>query len=293
MEYRLIVFYTVSKHLSFSKASEELFISQPAVTKHIKELESQYQTSFFERSGNKRVRLTQAGEVLLTFVEKIYETSREMNFAINHLSHQYRGKLKIGASSTISQYVLPQFLASFHKKFKDIEVQLTTGNTEEIQKSLLKKKIDLGIIEGNSKALEIHYEDFQKDEIVLVCKTTNNSIQKNSISIKEITQYPILLRENGSGTLEVISNYLEKHQIKLSDLQIEMQLGSTEGIKNYLLESNCLALLSIHSVSRELKENKMKIIEFKEFKMERMFRYISLHGHEDSLVSLFKTFISS
>lgn len=288
----MIVFYTVAKRLSFSKASEELFISQPAITKHIKELEAKYKIKLFDRAGNRNVFLTEAGKTMLDFVEQLYNISRKMDFEMDHLSKRYKGKLTVGASSTISQYVLPRYLAKFYQKFPEINIQLITGNTEDIQNALLRKKIDLGIVEGTGKIPEIHYEDFLDDEIVLVSKNTLQIVRKNTISLHDLQNYPLVVRENGSGTLRVIADYLSRVGLKISDLKIEMQLGSTEGIKNYLLESHCLALVSIHSVLQELKNATLKIIDLKECKMERKFRFISHHGHPDALTSVFKKFLN-
>ncbi|SDF28704.1 LysR family transcriptional regulator [Epilithonimonas hungarica] len=293
MEFRLLVFYTVARLLSFSKASEELFISQPAVTKHIKELEARYKVALFERSGNRNVRLTEAGKLLLDYAEKMQKLSREVSFEISHLSQNFRGELRIGASSTISQYVMPRFLAKFHQKFPEIKIRMTTGNSSEIQQSLLKKEINLGIIEDSGKIPEVRYEDFLEDEIVLIGKNFGTGISKETISVKKLMDYPLVLRENGSGTLEVIAEYLLNNQIKISQLQPEMQLGSTEAIKNYVLESDCLAMVSIHSILKELKENTLKIIELKEGKILRKFRFIELHGQNDALSNFFKNYLKS
>ncbi|KFF02839.1 LysR substrate-binding domain-containing protein [Chryseobacterium luteum] len=291
MEFRLLVFYTVARLLSFSKASEELFISQPAVTKHIKELEAKYKVALFERSGNRNVELTAAGKILLNYAEKMKQLSRELGFELNHLSQNFCGELRIGASSTISQYVMPRFLAQFHQKFPEIKIRLTTGNSSEIQQALSTKEINLGIIEDSGKIPEIHYEDFLEDEIVLIGKNFSTGISKQTISVKNLMDYPLVLRENGSGTLEVITEYLLNNHIKISQLQLEMQLGSTEAIKNYVLESDCLAMVSLHSVLKELKESTLKIIELREGKILRKFRFIELHGQNDALSKFFKNFL--
>ncbi|MEN2435832.1 LysR substrate-binding domain-containing protein [Weeksellaceae bacterium A-14] len=293
MEYRLFVFYKVAKLLSFSKASEELYISQPAVTRHIRELESKYKAQLFERKGNRNVLLTKAGKILFEYAEQMEELSRNLNFEMNHLANDYSGILKIGASSTVAQYVLPRYLARFHKRYPNIKIYAITGNSIEMQKALLNKEINLGIIEDSGKVPELHYEDYLNDEIVLICPMDSKIISRDCISITEIVQYPLLLRENGSGTLKIISDYLSKHGIKISQLKIEMQLGSTEAIKNYLFDSNCMALVSIHAVFKELKEQTLKIIEIEEGKIIRNFRFIELQGQNDALCQLFKSYIRS
>ncbi|MDB5030590.1 LysR family transcriptional regulator [Mucilaginibacter sp.] len=290
LDFRLQVFYTVAKRLNFTKASAELYISQPAVTKHIKELEASYKTSLFERSGNKKISLTPAGEVLLQYTDKLLDIYRELEYDMNTLIDQHKGILRLGASTTVAQYVIPPILAQFHNKFRDIKVQLIPGNTEEIEQALLSKEIDVGIIEGVAHNPQIKYEKYLKDELVLVSAANNASIKKETIKPEELKNYPLLMREPGSGTLDVIAHALKPHHIKLADLQIEMQLGGTESIKSYLLHSNCLAFLSIHSILKELKNGECRIIDIKGLSIERPFHFIQPHGQPSSLAELFTCF---
>jgi DNA-binding transcriptional LysR family regulator len=293
LDFRLQVFYTVAKRLNFTKASAELYISQPAVTKHIKELEAQFKVSLFERSGNKRIILTPAGEMLLHYAERLREIYRELDYDMNLLVKQHSGILRIGASTTVAQYVIPPILAQFHKKFKDIRVLLITGNTEEIELALLNKEIEFGIIEGISRNPQIRYEEYLNDELVLVSAINNPIIKKDVIKPEELSAYALLLREPGSGTLDVIAHALKSHNLKLSDLQVEMQLGGTESIKSYLLNSNCLAFLSIHSILKELKNNECRIIDVKGLTIERAFNIIQHYGQPSSLTELFIRFARS
>jgi DNA-binding transcriptional LysR family regulator len=290
LDFRLQVFYKVAKRLNFTKAAAELYISQPAVTKHIKELEGVYKTSLFERSGNKKIVLTPAGETLLQYADRLLDVYRELEFDMNLIVKQHGGVLRIGASTTVAQYIIPPVLAQFHKKFKNIQVNLITGNTEDIEQALLKKEIEFGIIEGISRNPQIKYEEYLKDELVLVCAGNNISLKKDTIKPEELKNYPLLLREPGSGTLDVIAHALKPHHIKLADLQVEMQLGGTESIKSYLLHSNCLAFLSIHSILKELKNNECRIIDIKDFSIERPFYFIQPHGQPSSLAELFSRF---
>lgn len=290
LNFRLQVFYTVAKRLNFTKASAELFISQPAVTKHIKELEITYKTTLFERSGNKKIILTAAGETLLQYVDKLQNIYSELEYDMNLLIKQHNGILRIGASSTVAQYVIPAVLAQFHKKFKEVKVQLTTGNTEDIENALLRKEIEVGIIEGISRNPQIRYDEFLQDELVLVSAENNSAIKKSSIKPEELKNYPLLMREPGSGTLDVIAHALKPHNIKLGDLNIEMQLGGTESMKSYLLHSNSLAFLSKHAITKELKIKDCRIIEIKGLSINRPFYFIQPHGHSLSLTELFIRF---
>lgn len=292
MDFRLKVFFTVANRLSFTKAATELFITQPAVSKHIQELEEEYKLKLFDRNGSK-ISLTHAGKVLLEHAKNIFEIYREIDFDMSTLIHQQRGMLRIGASTTISQYVIPPLLARFHQKLKDIKVNLKNGNTEQIENALLNKEIEIGIVEGQSKNQLIKYSPFLKDELVLVCNSQNSLVNKKEITKTDLLEMQFLVREQGSGTLEVIEHALKSLEIKFSQLTVEMELGSTESIKSYLLNSNCVAFMSIHAIEKELKSNELNILDVKKLSMERYFYIISLQGKKEALSDLFLKNISS
>lgn len=286
MDFRLQVFVAVANRLSFTKAAGELYITQPAVSKHIQELEESYKIKLFDRKGSK-ISLTQAGEILLKHCRNIFEIYRTIDYDMSTLTKERQGSLRLGASTTISQYVISPLLADFHSKLKDIKVNLRNGNTEHIENALINKEIEVGIVEGQSKNPSIKYMEFLKDEIVLVCRTNNPLTQKKNISITELKTLKFLTREVGSGTLEVIEHSLKKQNILLRKLTIEMQLGSTESIKSYLLSSDCVAFMSIHAVCKELKNNELTIIDVDDLEIERYFYIITLQGSQNALTELF------
>lgn len=286
MDFRLKVFFTVATRLNFTKAAAELYISQPAVSKHIQELEETYNTKLFERNGSK-IALTPAGHLLLKHTKAIFDIYRDIEFDMSTFVSQRKGLLRLGASTTISQYVIPPVLAQFHQRETDISIQLTNGNTEQIETALLQKEIEIGIVEGQSKNQSIKYVPFLKDELVLVCHSKHPLAKQNEISIEDLKTLRLLTRERGSGTLEVITYALRKHNIQLSDLQIEMELGSTESIKSYLLHSECLAFMSIFSIESELKSGELSIVDIQGLSFERDIYVITLMGKSDTLASLF------
>ena len=292
MDFRLKVFYTVANRLSFTKAAAELFITQPAISKHVQELEEQYKIKLFDRNGSK-ISLTSAGEVLLKHTKNIFEIYREIDFDMSSLINERTGILRIGASTTISQYIIPPLLARFHQRMENIKVNLLNGNTEQIENALINREIEIGIVEGQSKNKSIKYIEFLKDELVLVCKSSNVLAQKGEFTAADLKNMHFLIREQGSGTLEVIEHALKPLNIKFSDLIIEMQLGSTESIKSYLLNSDCVAFMSIHAIEKELKNNELTILDVKNLSMERYFYIISLQGKNDALSDLFIKIISS
>ena len=289
-DYRLKVFYTVASRLSFTKAANELNISQPAVTKHIKEIENQLNTKLFDRKGT-TIQLTESGKILFVYAEKSRQLYRDLEFAIAQLNKQEKGKLKIGASTTIAQYILPELLAKFNSYYRDINIELVTHNSEDIATLLKSGKIDLGIVEGESKSSYFDYQKFKKDEIVLVCKTNHPLVNKN-FKIKDLYDIDLIVREQGSGTQEFIQNQLKKSAVDLQKLNIIMQLGSSESIKNYLLHSEAMAFLSISTILPELKNNQLSVIDIKNFSIERDFNFITLKGDQSELIDLFRKFIN-
>ncbi|MDT0687743.1 LysR family transcriptional regulator [Autumnicola psychrophila] len=289
-DFRLKVFSTVARRLSFTKAAEELLISQPAVTKHIKEIENQFGLALFDRRGNK-VLLSPAGEILLSHTTEIQKIYQRIEFDLNQLNSAFKGTLHVGSSTSITQYILPPLLARFHNIHQEVKVELLSGNSEQIEQALLNKKIELGVIEGQSKRREINYTPFLKDEIVLVCGSKNSMAKRDEIKPEELTKIPLLLREPGSGTLEVTADALKQKGIRLSDLQVEMQLGSTEAIKSYLQHSDCMAFVSLHAILKELESGVLKIIEIKKLPIHRNFYFITPQGPEGGLPALLIQFL--
>jgi DNA-binding transcriptional LysR family regulator len=292
MDFRLRVFFTVATRLSFTKAAAELFITQPAISKHIQELEEEYKIKLFERNGSK-IALTSAGEMLLKHTKNIFEIYREIDFDMSTFINERKGLLRLGASTTISQYIIPPLLARFHEKLEAVKVSLLNGNTEQIENALLNKEIEIGIVEGQSKNQSIKYTQFIKDELVLVCNPNNPLVQRKEITPADFKSLRFVMREQGSGTLEVIEYALKPFHIKIDQLQVEMQLGSTESIKSYLMNSNCVAFMSIHSIDKELKNKELQIIDVGNLIIERYFYIITLQGKSDSLSELFIKNISS
>ena len=161
-DFRLKVFRSVAKNLSFTKASQELFVSQPAITKHIQELEAAYQTRLFDRQGS-RISLTESGHLLLEHCERILEDYKRLEYEMHLLHNEYTGGLKLGASTTIAQYVLPPLLASFIGKFPQVSLSLLNGNSREIEAALQEHRIDLGFVEGVFRLPNIRYTTFLED----------------------------------------------------------------------------------------------------------------------------------
>lgn len=288
-DFRLKVFKTVADRLSFTKAAAELLISQPAVTKHISELEKQIGLPLFIRKGG-MVSLTRHGKLMLDFANRILVLYGNLNDAFADDGQAPAGEIRIGASTTIAQYVLPGTLAAFKRRFPEVCIIMSTGNTAAIEDMVANGRIDLGIIEGKASSHALHYEMFMQDELVLITSATNSAFRRNEIETEELRTLPLVIRESGSGTLDVLEDALNEKGIDLNSLNIEMRLGSTESIKRYLMNSGTFAFLSIQSVTDELFHNKLRVIETSGMDIHRQFNFVSAHGQYGRLAGLFKQF---
>ncbi|MEG0498581.1 MAG: LysR substrate-binding domain-containing protein [Alistipes sp.] len=288
MEFRLVAFISVARNLNFTKAARELHISQPAVSKHIQELETTLGVQLFERVGS-RVVLTAAGAVCLKHAEQITDSYRQMQLEMNLMSGTFNGELRLGASTTIAQYVLPPIIAKFITRFPDVKISMLTGNSEQIEQAIDEHRIDVGLVEGSRHRQGLRYTLFANDELVVVTSTANRS--KDEVSMDEFITLPFVLREAGSGTLEVIENALAEHGISLRQMHILLQMGATEGIKYFLANAiSAYAIISIAAVSKELMNNTLKVVEVEGLEFRRAFSFVSAQGAHNELTERFMEF---
>ncbi len=290
MDYRDLVFIAVAEHLSFSKAAEDLNISQPAVTKHIKELENRYDINLFERKGNK-IYLTRAGKKVYNAFKQIATQYRELDFEISQMHDTVSGELIIGASSTISQYVIPQTIASFHKRYPKIQMHLINGNSFEMEKLLLNNQVDLALVENQSSQAGISYKSFLDDELIVVTGANSVYAKRKTISKEDMMRFPIVLREQGSGTLEVIKKAFAQQGAPFDSLNTLIHLGSTESIKNFLQDFDGVAIISEKAALTELYMKSLIKLKVTDFTIPRTFRVALKQGHKRRLVELFENFL--
>lgn len=292
IDIRLRVFLSAAMNLSFTKASQELFISQPAISKHIQELEREYNCRLFDRLGN-HIQLTHAGLLLLEHAKKIQQDYQQMDYDMNSLQEKVAGELRVGASTTISQYVLPGIIADFHKRFPDIRITMLSGNSREVETALREGRIDLGMVEGSVRQPELKYHPFMDDELVPIVRTSSRLAKCDTITLEQLRAVPLVVREFGSGSLDVLQKALETQHIALTDLNIEMNLGTTEGIKHYVEHTNAMGIVSIQAVRDQIYADIFKIVDIEHLKFERQFCFVEKQGASPKLQSKFKHFITS
>ena len=284
------IFIEVATNLSFSKAGEVLFISQPAISKHIKALESFYKTTLFERKGN-AIELSKGGTLLLSKLKEAKKIQNQLEFELSVLNDQLKakGQLKLGASTTVALYIIPKILSAFHQKYPEIKISLLNRNTDTIIKALADQDIDIGIVEGKKKNSAILYQPFATDEVIAVCSAKSPIAKKRSLTVPEIKNYRVVLREQGSGTLAALKYNLEKNGVKLSELNVNVRLAGTEALKNFLREDNCLGFLPKGSVTRDLENGELVTVKIENFQIVRNFFFIQRHGTDNN--ELNKAFI--
>lgn len=274
-DFRLKVFRTVAEKLNFTSAAEALFLTQPAVTLQIKALEEELGVKLFDRSGGK-VRLTEAGVLLLKYADRIADLYSQAENAIGALIGEERGELSIGASTTIAQYVLPHLVGKFLLLHPKIEFSLISANTENIVRALDSKAITLGLVEGPIGRKDLKIERFIEDEIVVVVAANHEWAlnQSKEIDLARLTDMSLIMRERGSGTRQVVENALKKAGVKLSELNIVMELDSTEAIKSVVEANLGIGFVSRWGLRREIELGTLKIIKIKNLEIKRQFQFI-------------------
>ncbi|MFN1834762.1 LysR substrate-binding domain-containing protein [Balneola sp. MJW-20] len=274
------VFFEVAANLSFTKAAELLFISQPAVSKHIQNLENELGVALFDRRGN-TIQLTSPGAKLLEYLHKARHLEKMVQSDIDIFRNQQEitGELKVGSSTTISLYVLPEILSSFHKKFPGIKILLINRNSENIINALQDKNIDLAIVESYHKINSLNYSPFIEDEIIPVC-SSRSPYADQVIDLEDLRDIPLVLRERGSGTLGVINEALEKNGMKLGDLNIIARLGGTEALKNFLVKDESVGFLSKLAVVDELEKNQLRRLEIRGISLSRKMYFVTRKGED-------------
>ena len=275
---QLAIFHAVAQSENLTRASEVLCISQPAVSKQLRALEKSLGTALFHRLS-KGVQLTEAGHLLLEYSGRIFALETEAERALAELRELQRGRLVIGASTTIGIYLLPEVLGAFQKLHPRIELQLEIANTEKIQRELTANKIDLALIEGVLSGNEWQADAFQSDEIIAVAGKNHALAAKKKLSPQHIQNERILLREAGSGTRHVIENAFREKGIPLESV---MSLGSTEAIKRAVIGEMGIAFISRLAAESELKSGELVQLRFVDWKINRDFYRLRLKGNYES-----------
>ena len=267
--FRLVVFRRVAEELSFRKAAEELYLTQPAVSQQIRALEEDLGVQLFDRGG-KQITLTAAGSILLNCAERSGELLVQAEREIASLNGLHAGNLALGASTTIAQYVLPRLLSEFCRRHPRIHPTVISGNTERIVDALEQHKIGLGLIEGPAQNRLIKTEPFLRDELVPIVPIAHSWATRAPVPLQELYNAPLLMRERGSGSRRVIEMELERHGVRLGSLKIAMELDSTEAIKSAVEAGLGIGFVSRTAIATDLRLHRsFKLLELEGLRIER------------------------
>lgn len=287
--YQLHVFKIVADKKSFSGSAQTLFISQPAVSMHIKSLEEHFGVRLFDRN-TQQVTITEAGRVLYEYTDKILSLLDGAEKDISRLTGRIQGLLSVGASFTVGEYVIPKILGSFKKQHPLVRALLQVTNTDHIVHLVLKQEIDLGLVENRVDNPGLIAKPFLQDELIVVLPTDHTSAEQQLISIDELIALPLVLREQGSGTRKITEDRLKEEGVNLFALNVVMELGSTEAVKEAVEAGFGATIISKLAVQKEFKLGTLVPVKIKDVSLSREFYVI--HNKDKFQTSLVEEFIS-
>lgn len=249
---RLQVFHAVAKHLSFTKAADALFMTQPAVTFQIKQLEEHFNARLFDRRHG-QIALTSEGALVFDYAERILGLSAELEAKLKDMTGQVAGALLIGASMTVADYLLPRVLGEFQARYPGIVPRLLVANSETVQNQVAEHSLDVGFIEGESLLASLVTEECCQDELQVVCAPSHPLAKLQAVKPALLSQHAYVSREPGSGTREVTDRYLQKNGLAPDALHPAMELGSPEALKGLVATGFGFAIMSRATVANELR----------------------------------------
>ncbi|GAB4074228.1 selenium metabolism-associated LysR family transcriptional regulator [Barrientosiimonas marina] len=266
---RLKTFITVAEKSSFSEAAKRLFVTQPTITSQVKALEDELDTRLFERT-TKKVEMTQAAKVLLDYARDIVQMNDAAHKEISQMEDHACGDLKMGCSLTIGEYFLPEFLKRFNEAYPLIQIQVSIANSTQTVERIKDQVIDVGLIETPIEDESIQMESFLEDELVLIAPP-DFITDEDTITLEQIEETPIILREGGSGTREVLKYYLQQAGLSEDDLDIVMELGSTEAVKRVVESGLGVSFISKKAIQKERELALLEAYRINGLKLNRHF----------------------
>lgn len=277
-DHKLRVFCTVAETNSFSKASEIVNRTQPAVSLQIQALEDEYGIKLFDRSNNTVV-MTEAGSHFYKYAKEILSLYSDLEKRMGEITNSARGNPSIGASSTIGNYLLPSVIVAINKRYPRIKVNLQVGNTRMVINLLDSGNIDIGLVEGEVQRQKIEVEKLLSDELVLIMPPSHPWAKRKDVSISKLITEPFIIREEGSGTRQMIEKVLQKKNLSLQGFKKTFVLGSTEAIKAAVADGMGLAVVSAWAARKEVRYGILKTITFNDIRFLRDFYLICRKGN--------------
>jgi DNA-binding transcriptional LysR family regulator len=276
--FRLRVFRAVARHLNFRIAAEELLLTQSAVTQQIKALESDMDVPLFDRAGG-RVSLTPAGAALLPFADRLAALAAEAREAVAAANGASAGRLALGASQTIGQYLLPGLIAGFLEQNPKVDISVIGGNTQTILEALVEHRVQLCLIEGPAMRRDVQVEPFMEDHMVCVVPS-GHAWADQEIDVKELQQATLVARELGSGSRRIVEQALEQAGLEVKKLRLLMTFDSTEGLLSAVEAGLGIAFVSRWAVRNQLALGTLKLARVRGLNLARMFSLATVAGPE-------------
>lgn len=273
--HQLHIFHTVAEKGSFSHAAASLHMTQPAVTMQVQALEDYFGVKLFHRS-TKKIELSEAGRTLIPFAKRSIDLIRETDVAMSRFTRMIEGRLQLGASLTMGEYILPRLLGPFSKEYPNISVSMKVMNTSQILEEVLGHQLNFGLVEAPIHHPDVLTEPVLSDELKLIVPADHPLAAKDQVSMEEVLPYPFVLREQGSGTRRVMEEELDRRGINYKDMNIVMELGSTGAIKSAVEAGLGISILSQSSVKHEVTLGLFKMITLNNITFERSFYAIYL-----------------
>ena len=277
-EQQFLVFKEVAETGNITLAAKRLHTSQPSISLQIQNLENQYGAKLFERT-NKGVTLTRAGQVFYQHICQVIQIMQEAAGQVADLTEDKRGVIQIGATLTIGEYVLPQILGYLYQVRPDIDFKAKIANTDIIAQDVMEKRIHIGLIEGPvPQNRELVVENFWQDELVVVVPYHHPWAKRTSVTLAELTQERMITREVGSGTRKVMEMALRERGLDPGQLNITMELGSTQAIKHVVSAGLGITIISALTVRRECDQRILKTLKIQDSPVYRPLNILT-HSH--------------
>jgi DNA-binding transcriptional LysR family regulator len=266
----LQIFLSVAKHLNYTRAAEEVHLSQPSVSVRVRELERDLGTKLFEQLG-KRIALTEAGQVLLPYAIKVLAATDDARHAMDEWQGLERGSLRIGASTTPGMYLIPRTIAQFKQRYPKIDVHLAVKDTRQIEEGVIRNEFDCGFVGGHLAGAEVDVLPWMEDQILLVTPPDHPLARKKSVKIEDLRREGFILREVGSATRAAIATHLQR-----SDLNVEtvMEMENPESVKKAVQSGLGIAFFSRFAVETELKAKSLVAIRIKGLDIKRELKIV-------------------
>jgi DNA-binding transcriptional LysR family regulator len=275
--HQLHIFYTVAERGSFSAAAQALHMTQPAVTMQVQALEERFGTKLLNRT-TKKLELTEAGQRLLPQARKAVELMRDTDVIMAKFIEELKGRLLFAASLTIGEYVLPRLLGSFLRRFTEVWVNMKVMNTTEIIDAIAHQGLDFGIIEAPCEVAGFDAEPVMNDELMLVTPTDHPFAFRDEVTLAEVIREPMVLREKGSGTRQIMEEELLRHGVSEAELHVVSEFGSTGAVKSAVEAGLGLSILSVWTIKHEIALGLLKPVRISGVSFSRQFFAVRLQS---------------